>query len=704
MSFFTEYFVKEGKNKITVDEFAKGLNVKAKDLSSLKKCLDGLEADGHIIKIKNAGYAIPQWFGMFRGRMHVTSKGVGFLVSDDSAVSDIFLPKSELKGAMNGDIVLVRVLENPTAAKKAKGTVLKIVKRKYSQIVGTFTKNERFGFVIPDDRKMGQDVFVSRSNSINAENNDKVVVEIIKWATDKKNIEGKIVEVLGQKDAYGVDVLSIIRKFDIREDFSKQVLNEASGISTSISKKEIKGRVDLRDEIVITIDGPDAKDLDDAISIAKLENGNFKLGVHIADVSHYVQEGSYLDVEAMERGTSTYLLNNVVPMLPEVLSNGICSLNPQVDRLTLSCIMEVDSAGKVVNYEICNSVINSNARMIYSDVSDILEEINNDTKEKYLHLYDTFKLMQELASLLRKKREKRGAIDFDFSEYKVELDEMGKPIDIVYEERRTANRIIEEFMLLANETVAEHMFWLKMPCVYRVHETPTEDKIEKFNNFLRNMGHRVKGALNKVHPKALQDVLVRVEPTTLDIVSKLMLRSLKQAHYSSQNGKHFGLAADYYTHFTSPIRRYPDLIVHRIVKETLAGSMDHRRIGDLQSIVEKVAEKASELERNSEKAERDLKDLKMTEYMADKVGETFLGVISSVLPFGIFVELKNSVEGLIKVENLGSDYFVFDEEHLRFVGERSKKVYKLGDKIKVLVSGVNVGFREIDFMLSKGRY
>lgn len=494
----------------------------------------------------------------------------------------------------------------------------------------------------------------------------------------------------------------MIRTFNLPEVFNHRVLEEADKVPTEAEVDEIARREDFRNDTVITIDGKDAKDLDDAIHIKKMDNGNYELGVHIADVTHYVKENSKIDKEALNRATSVYLLNRVIPMLPERLSNGICSLNPKVNRLVLSCIMEIDPNGDVVNHKIAEGVIKTVERMNYDDVSDILEgSFTPDLKEKYSYLEEVLHHMKDLADILFKKRERRGAIDFDFAETKISLDGDGKPIHVGKVERRVAHRLIESFMLAANETVAEHMFWLELPFVYRIHEDPKPEKIEALNKFLYHFGYKIKGGPDDIHPKAIQALIEEVEGKKEEhVISKLTLRSLKQAKYSPHNEGHFGLAAKYYCHFTSPIRRYPDLQIHRIIKEMLVGKLNEKRIQELKKIVDAVSIQSSEKERNAELAEREVDDMKMAEYMVQFIGETFNGVISTITSFGMFVELENTVEGLIRLENLDDDYYVYDESRMQLVGERTKKLFELGGEVEVVVIGASPELRQIDFELA----
>lgn len=662
--------------------------------------LEKMEEQGLVIKTKKKKYGLPEVFGMVTGRIQSTMKGFAFLISDDKSSRDVFIPASELEGAMNDDRVMIKLTSKAEGDRRPEGTVIRILERANAEVVGTYEQSKDFGFVLPDNRKINMDIYVPGPLSAGAKTGDKVVVKITKWPKGRRNPEGKVIEILGQKGDPGTDILSVIRKYQLPEDFPRKVLAEADSVPQEVEEDEIKRRKDLRDLTTVTIDGADAKDLDDAVSIERLENGNFKLWVHIADVTHYVKEGSSLDKEALKRATSVYLVDRVIPMLPRRLSNGICSLNPKVNRLTMTCMMEVDMNGSVVDHEIFESVIKTNERMIYTDVSDILEGVDRPELKQYEYLFEFFKHMEELAKILRKKRERRGAIDFNFPEARIIVDETGKPIEIRRAERRIANRIIEEFMLAANETVAEHMHWMELPFVYRIHETPDEEKIIAFNKFIHNFGFFVKGSQGEIHPKAVQNLLEKVEGKPEEhIISKMMLRSLKQAKYSPANEGHFGLAADYYCHFTSPIRRYPDLQIHRIIREMTQNKLHPKRVDQLEHIVQYASEQSSEQERIAEKAERETDDIKMCEYMMDYIGEEFEGMISSVTSFGVFTELENTIEGLTRMNLLDDDYYYYDEENLQLVGERSGNTYRIGDKVIVRVERVDVDLREIDFYI-----
>lgn len=705
-----ELFETEIESPIMDIDLARRLDIDPAQYKMIFGILNEMAEAGLLLATKKKKYGTPAMFGMISGKLEVTQRGFGFVVPEglssgkrsEGVSHDVFIPAAEIAGAMNGDKVLCKVTKGGEEGKRREGVVIKVIERAHTQIIGTFQKNQRFGFVIPDDKKINSDVFVSASNTMGANSGDKVVVKLTKWPEGDKKAEGKVIENLGNKNAPGVDIESVIRKFGLPEAFSMKVEAAAEVIPSEVSEEDIKKRRDLRNEVIVTIDGPDAKDLDDAVCVWQLDNGNYHLGVHIADVTHYVKEGTTLDKEAFNRATSVYLVNKVVPMLPRRLSNGICSLNPKVDRLTLSINMEIDDKGQVVKHEVFESVIKTTERMVYDDVSDIIEDKNPETSAKYEALVPMFKDMYALQQILRKRRDQRGAIDFNFPEAKIKCDEEGHAIDVVKEERRIANRVIEEFMLIANETIAEHFFWMELPFVYRIHELPNEERIEQFNKFLAAFGYFLKTKEGEVHPKAVQSLLSKVEGKREEhIINRLMLRSLKQAKYSPSNDGHFGLAAKYYCHFTSPIRRYPDLQIHRIIKETLNGKMSEARIEKLKGIVEAASLQSSERERLAEQAERDADDMKKAEYMSKFVGESFDGVISSVTSFGFFVELDNTCEGLVRVSNLTDDYYYYDEMNLCLIGERTKKRIHIGDVVKVQLVRVDVDLREVDFLLEE---
>ena len=700
-------FMKEEAYKpMEIPEIAKIFNINKNEYKSFKKAIKTMEKEGLLARDESDKLGLAQRMGVITGKIEIHDRGFGFLIPDIEGIKDLFIAKTNLMGAMNGDRVVAKIIKEGRNGKRTEGIIINIVERVNKNIVGIYEDNKSFGFVLPEDKRIQNDIFISKKDRNGAKKGQIVMVEITRWPDGKrKNPEGKVVEILGRPGDKGIDIDIIIRKYNLPEDFPPSVLNSALDIEDFITGDEIKGRLDLRNIKMVTIDGEDAKDLDDAVSIERLENGNFKLGVHIADVTHYVKERSVIDKEAFKRATSVYLIDRVIPMLPKKLSNGICSLNPKVDRLTLSCIMEVNRQGKVVNHTIAQSVIKTNERMTYTDVTKILRDNDAELIERYKDLVDDFKAMEELCKILRKKRLDRGAIDFDFEECKIILDEKGKPIDIKPYERAIANRMIEEFMLLANETVAEHMEKLKVPFVYRIHENPDAEKLEKFKAFIYNLGYNDITWGEEVNPKALQRVLDKFKGENEEtIISTLLLRSMMQARYSPECAGHFGLAADYYCHFTSPIRRYPDLQIHRIIKEYLNKELTENRSKKLVSIVDSAAKQSSEMERVAQEAEREVDDLKKAEYMKDRIGEIFEGMISSVTGFGAFVELPNTIEGLVHITSFRDDYYIYDEDRLILIGERNKKIYRLGDKLKVLCSKVDILSREIYFEIVEDKY
>ncbi|WP_244834895.1 ribonuclease R [Clostridium sp. BJN0001] len=700
-----QFMSESGYNPMDMDELCAVFDIKQGEYNAFKKALRVMEHEGLITKTKKDRYMISDSQvesseNLVQGKLQVHAKGFGFLIPDEEGAKDVFIPSTAMSDAMNGDTVQVKITREDEENKKREGVVINVLERNITKVVGLYQDNKNFGFVVPDDKHISKDVYIAKKNVNGAKDGDIVTVNITKWPERDRKPEGEIVEILGKKGDRGIDILTIIKKNDLPLEFPKKVLDYAEGVESEISKDEYKNRRDLRNLKMVTIDGEDAKDLDDAVSIERLDNGNFKLGVHIADVSHYVRENNPLDKEALKRATSVYLIDRVIPMLPKRLSNGICSLNPQVDRLALSCIMEIDREGKVVDHDITESVIKTNERMTYTAVNKILKDNDKELIEKYDYLYDDFKAMEELCRILKAKREKRGSIDFEIEESKITLDDNGKPIDIRPYEREIGNRMIEEFMLVANETVAEHMYWTELPFVYRIHEDPDEEKLQKFKEFIYNLGYTVHWK-EDIHPKTFQEVLEKVKGKSEEtVVNTLLLRSMMQAKYSPTCSGHFGLAAKYYCHFTSPIRRYPDLQIHRIIKEYLHGSLEEKRINKLKNIVGYAAKQSSERERLAQDAEREVDDLKKTEFMKDRIGQEFDGIISSITSFGIFVELPNTVEGLIHVTDLDDDYYIFDEAHLCLTGERYKKVYRLGQKIKIVCVNVDIPNREIFFNIA----
>lgn len=694
-------FMKEQAYKpMNINELAKIFKVSKADMKEFQKIIGGMEKEGKIVRTRTDHYGVPDKMGLIVGKLQGHQKGFGFVIPEEGG-EDIFIPAAFMNGAMNGDRVLAKIIRQENLGKRCEGEINKVIERGNKTIIGTYQDSRNFGFVVADDKRISQDIFIPKDLRNGAKDGQIVEVEITEWPEKRRNPEGKVISILGNKGEKGIDILTIIKKYNLPEEFSPKVESYVAGISDDISESEYERREDLRNLKMVTIDGEDAKDLDDAVSIEKLPNGNYRLGVHIADVSHYVKDKNPLDKEALKRGTSVYLIDRVIPMLPKKLSNGICSLNPKVDRLTLSCFMEIDDTGKVLDHNIVESVIRTNERMTYTDVTKILRDKDEDLIKRYDYLYEDFKYMEELCNILYKKRITRGAIDFEFDECKIILNESGKPIDIKPYERAIANRIIEEFMLVCNETIAEHMFWANIPFVYRIHEDPNEEKLMLFNEFVHNLGYVVRWG-QEVHPKALQDIIEKVRGKKEEtVVSTLLLRSLMQAKYSPECVGHFGLAARYYCHFTSPIRRYPDLIIHRIIKEYINGRIGEGRVERLQKEVEYASKQSSDMERYAEEAEREVDDLKKAEYMNDRIGEVFEGIISSVTSFGFFVELPNTIEGLVHISNINDDYYVYDEKHLCLIGERTKNIFRLGDEIKIKVTKVDMDLHEINFSIVK---
>lgn len=690
-------FMRETAYKpMTVKELSRIFDIRKKEMDEFKDTLKYMEQEGKIIRNNTEHYGIPERMGFVVGIFESNAKGFGFVLREGDE-KDVFIPSTNVNGAMHGDKVLACITKEENRGKKCEGEIYKVIERANKVIIGIIEDNKNFGFVVPEDKRIHQDIFISKENMKGAKNGQIVVAEITKWPYNRRSPEGKIIEILGNKGDKGIDILTVIRKHGLPEEFSLKIQSYAEGIEENIPKNEYKRRRDLRDLLMVTIDGEDAKDLDDAVSCEKLENGNYLLGVHIADVSHYVKEKNPLDKEALKRGTSVYLIDRVIPMLPKKLSNGVCSLNPREDRLALTCMMEIDDKGKVVSHDVFESIIKTNERMTYTDVTKILRDKDQELIKRYDYLYETFKYMEELFNILNKKRMTRGAIDFDFEECKIILDETGKPIDVKPYERAVANRIIEEFMLVCNETIAEYMFWTKMPFVYRIHEDPDEEKLMHLRDFVYNLGYVLKPN-QSIHPSHLQAILEDVKGKNEEVVvSTLMLRSMMKARYSPECTGHFGLAARYYCHFTSPIRRYPDLMIHRIIKEYINGKIDDKRIVRLKAEVDEAATKSSERERAAMEAEREVDDLKKAEYMSYRIGQEYDGIISSVTSFGLFVELPNTIEGLVHITDLYDDYYIFDDAHLCLVGEHTKKMYKLGDPVKIKVSRVCMETHEVYF-------
>ena len=674
------------------------LGVSKADRPQLERILLELQEEGKITLSKRGKYAkseVKQMVGTFTSH----PKGYGF-VSIEGEEEDIFIPANDVNGAMHLDTVEVSI--SPVATgKRREGKILKIIERGMKQVVCTFDKSENFGFAIPDNPKFGTDIFVPLERSKGAVSGHKVVIEITDYGKRGKHPEGKVIEIIGHINDPGTDILSIVRAYDMPVEFSEKIMRQVENVSNEVSEADMAGRMDIRDWMMVTIDGEDAKDLDDAVSL-RMEGENYILGVHIADVSNYVQERSALDVEALKRGTSVYLVDRVIPMLPHKLSNGICSLNENVNRLALSCIMTINPKGEVIDHQIAETVIRTNRRMTYTNVKKILVDRDPEVIAEYEELVPMFEKMEELAKILRKKRMKRGSIDFDFPETKVVLDKSGKPIEIKPYDRNVATKIIEDFMLIANETVAQHFFWQEIPFVYRTHDNPDSEKIHKLSTFINNFGYTIHIGTDEVHPKELQKLLEKIEGSEEEaLISRLTLRSMKQARYTTSCTGHFGLATNYYCHFTSPIRRYPDLQIHRIIKEYLRGRLKEERILHYKDILPQVCKHASEMERRADEAERETDKLKKAEYMTAHMDEEYDGVISGIMAYGIYVELENTVEGLIRAADIPGDYYVYDEAACEMVGRHTGNSYRLGDRIHVYVKDVDLQKKTIDFGLHK---
>lgn len=660
----------------------------------LKEILDSLVNKGMIILDDKGRYRTPG-DNIKTGIFSATQKGFGFVIIEGES-EDIFIPENATKGAMHGDKVAIMINKERTG-KRQEGMVLRILDRGMKEIVGTFQKSKNYGFVIPDNQKFSHDIFVPKEHTKGAVTGHKVLVTVTNYGDEDHNPEGRVVEIIGHSNDPGVDIMSVVKAYDLPVEFPKDVFRVLDFIPDEIDQNEISNRMDIREMQTITIDGEDAKDLDDAVSLTK-EGDIYHLGVHIADVTHYVKEGAALDKEAFRRGTSVYLVDRVIPMLPHKLSNGICSLNPGVDRLALSCFIDIDSKGNVIGHRIAETVIRSDSRMTYSDVSKIIEDKDEELIKKYEDLVPMLMLMLELSEVLKSRRHRRGAINFDFPESKIIVDYNGKPIEIREYERNKATKIIEEFMLIANETVAEDYFWQEIPFLYRTHDNPDEEKIKALAIFINNFGYSIRIGNEDIHPKELQKLLNRIEDTPEEaLISRLTLRSMKQAKYTVANTGHFGLSAKYYTHFTSPIRRYPDLQIHRIIKENINGRLEEERRSHYEKILYEVANHSSRTERRADEAEREVEKMKKVEYMMEHIGEVFDGVISGITNWGIYVELPNTIEGMVRVSEMEDDYYLYDEERYQMVGEHTKKIYKLGQKVKVEVVNADKLLRTIDF-------
>lgn len=675
-------------------ELAVLLNITKENRSELEEVLNLLLAEGKISVSKKGKYGKPSG-NILIGKYEGNARGFGF-VTIEGQEEDIFISENGNNGALHGDMVQV-VLRSSKTGKRKEGEVIKVLEHEISEVVGLFQKSKNFGFVIPDNSRISKDIFIPAEKSKGAVTGHKVVVRITDYGDNNKKPEGAVKEIIGHINDPGTDIMSVIKSMDIPMEFPDEVMKQTEKIPDEVDSKDTAGRLDLRNVQMVTIDGEDAKDLDDAVSLS-FEDGKYILGVHIADVSEYVVENTPLDKEAVKRGTSVYLVDRVIPMLPHKLSNGICSLNANVDRLALSCIMEIDSKGNVIGHRIAETVVNINKRMDYTTVNKILEFEDEQAIEENKELVPMFKMMNELATILREKRHKRGSIDFDFPESKIILDEKGRPVEIKPYERNSATKLIEDFMLIANETIAEDFFWQELPFVYRTHDNPDSEKMLKLSLFINNFGYGIKTTQEEVHPKELQKLLEKIDGTEEEtLISRLTLRSMKQAKYTTSCTGHFGLATKYYCHFTSPIRRYPDLQIHRIIKENLRGGLSEKRIRHYESILPGVAEQSSKTERRADEAERDTDKIKKVEYMEKHIGEIFEGVISSITSWGMYVELPNTIEGMVRIADIHDDYYYYDEENYELVGEATKRVFKLGQTVQVEVLRTDKLQRQIDF-------
>ncbi|OJG74213.1 ribonuclease R [Enterococcus quebecensis] len=697
------------KKSFSMEEIAEGLQLqKSADFKLLVQTIAAMEREKTVEFNKKGKIRLPQKNSAIEGTFRANERGFGF-VTIDPEEADVYIPKEAVNFAMDGDIVAIDIVQpaDPFSDRGAEGKVIEIRTRAITQVVGEFiaydekevSETDLYGYAVPKDKKMTGLTFNIAAQGIKPVDGSIVIVEVTHYPEKEypKSLEGLVKKVVGHKNDPGMDILSIVVAHGIPTSFPDEVLAEADKVPDTISEADIKGRRDLRDQQIVTIDGEDAKDLDDAVTVRKLENGNYFLGVHIADVSYYVTEGSELDQEAYERGTSVYLTDRVVPMIPQRLSNGICSLNPNVPRLTMSCEMEITPEGHVVKHDIFQSVIQTTERMTYTAVNEILEEQNVETMARYKELLPMFKEMGELHHILEQMRENRGAISFEDREAKVLVDSNGHPHDILLRTRGVGERLIESFMLAANETVAKHYNDLKLPFIYRIHEQPKEEKMQRFFDFAAVLGILVKGTKTDITPKDLQKVLEQVADKPEEaVINTMLLRSMQQARYSEDNYGHYGLAAEYYTHFTSPIRRYPDLIVHRLIR-SYEGNVSEKLKEKWEQDLPDIADHSSKMERRAVETEREVDSMKKAEFMADKIGEEYDGVISSVTRFGFFVELPNTIEGLIHVNSLKQDYFHFIENHMALVGERTGMTLKIGQKVKVKVEKADPETKEIDF-------
>lgn len=704
-----EFMQEKATRPLTEEELVEQLNLESVDeIVELKGILEVMKADGALICTRKKRYGLPSHLNLMVGKLKRHPKGFAFLISEEPEVEDLFIPANDLNGAMNNDKVVARI-KRPASVNQATGTtyraegeVINVLVRSLAKVVGTFDSNKHFAFVIPDDKRFGSDIFIAKHDFNGAQNGMKVAVEIVKWPNGGRNAEGKIVTLLGFKGEAGVDVATIVYKYDLPQMFPVNVLEAAAKIPDKVLAMELANRRDLRNMLMITIDGDDAKDLDDAVTVEVLENGLYRLGVHIADVGHYVREDNILDEEAISRATSVYLVDRVIPMLPERLSNGICSLNAGEDRLAMTCFMDIDSKGIVVAHDICESVIHVDYRMTYANVTKIVVDHDSGLCQRYGEILPMLENMVQLQGILQRKRMRRGAIDFDFPESKVILDKKGIPVKIEWRERLLADQIIEEFMLCANETVSEHYFWLEIPFIYRVHEEPDGENVLEVNKFLQAFGYSIKGAGSSVHPRAYQAIVNEVAgKKESQMINSVLLRSMQHARYDTEPLGHFGLSAQYYSHFTSPIRRYPDLAIHRVIKEMLhsGDKLTEKRVQSLAKKMAYYAQQSSSREKIAEEAERESVDMKKVEYMKPFEGDIFQAKISGVTGFGFFVQLENSVEGLVHISSLVDDFYHFNPATYSLLGEHTNKQYQIGQEVRVRLTRVNVDDRQLDFEL-----
>ena len=688
----------ENYTPMKAKEMAMILGVPKKEYNQFLDIIRYLEENYKIVKNRKNRYRLIGE-NFVEGIYRKNQRGFGFVKIDDRE-DEIYIAKEDSLNALNGDRVLIEITEEQNKVKRAEGKIKKIIKHEKETVVGTFQESRNFGFVVPDDKAFGTDIFISKGKFLNAKNNQKVVVKITKYPQKGKNAEGKIIEVLGSIDEAGVDMLSIIKEYDLPAEFPENVIEEAKKYGNKIDEKDIQNRIDCRQDIIFTIDGEDAKDLDDAVRVIKLKNGNYRLDVHIADVSYYVREGSLLDKEAQIRGTSVYMLSRVIPMLPRELSNGICSLNMNEDRFTLSCSMVINNKGEVVDSKVYKGLIRVTERMNYKDVQKILDKSDEKILKRYEKYIPKFELMAELANIIKARRLEKGYINLDLPESKIELDQDGWAIDVHKYETHFSNEIIEQFMLTANETIAEKFYWLNAPFIYRIHEEPDIDKIKEANKFLYNMNLKIKANKDKIHSKAFAMVLDEVKGKEEErVVSNLLLRTLKLARYSDENMGHFGIASKYYCHFTSPIRRYPDLFIHRVISHYLdcGYDVDNEFLEKYKVLANQAAINSSEREKIATKTEREADKIKKAEFMEKHIGEEFEGVVSSITSFGMFVELENTVEGLVGFRDMGNEYFIYDQDRKILVGENSKKTFKIGDIVKIRVKDASKELRQVDF-------